>query len=119
MKNVLIVVLVLAALGMSFAVSRAQGQAASVNGRYAMVVDDAEGRNYLLDTQTGDSWVMHRMQRKGRFIGVWVPNYKVNNFDDEERIVNTSTNRQDILPLPPGVLQPYQQIIRPVYLNQK
>ena len=63
-----------------------------------------KGLNYLLDTQTGDTWVMHRMQRKGRFIGVWVPNYKVNTFDEEERIVNSSTNRQDILPLPPGVL---------------
>lgn len=101
MKNIAIVLGALACV----VLFQTMGHSNTANlnaGRYAMYTNAADGRNYLLDTLTGDSWVMHNMQRKGRHIGVWVPNFKTNNFDEEEAILNNSANRYDIRPVPGG-----------------
>ena len=71
-----------------------------VAGRFAMYINDRDGRNYLLDTQTGDSWSMVQMSRKNRFIGVWKPNVRTNNFEEEDRIFLNSANALAIIPLP-------------------
>lgn len=73
-----------------------------VAGRYAMYINDRDGRNYLLDTQTGDSWTMIQMSRKNRFIGVWKPNIRTNNFEEEDRIFNNSANSFAIVQPIPG-----------------
>ncbi|HYD18826.1 MAG TPA: hypothetical protein VEF76_10145 [Patescibacteria group bacterium] len=101
MKNGMIVLLAAAAIVLLFQ-GRAETQMpTSAPGRFAMYISDRNGRNYLLDTQTGETWTMVEMMRKNRFIAVWKPNHRVNNFEEEDRLFNNSANSLAIIqPVP-------------------
>ncbi len=100
MKNGAIVFFAAICLLLVFQQSGHSQPAPVVAGRFAMYINDRDGRNYLLDTQTGDSWSMVQMSRKNRFIGVWKPNVRTNNFVEEDHIFLNSANASAIVALP-------------------
>lgn len=105
MKNTVVIAIAALVIGLSLVAElrpvQAQNTAIAVN-RYAMFMNDAGGHNYLLDTYTGSTWIMHKMNRKGRVIAIWVPNIKTDTFNEEERFTANSANQYNVTPLPAG-----------------
>ncbi len=102
MKNGAIVIFAVLGLLLVFQQTGQSQPAPVVAGRFAMYINDRDGRNYLLDTQTGESWTMEQMSRKNRFIGVWKQNLRTNTFEEQDRIFNNSANSFAIIAPIPG-----------------
>lgn len=102
MKNGAIVMFAILGLLLVFQQTGHSQPAPVVAGRFAMYINDRDGRNYLLDTQTGDSWTMEPMSRKNRFIAVWKQNVRTNTFEEQDRIFSNSANSLAIVAPIPG-----------------